>query len=52
MDVRKFEYAAKDKTTGLTMAALLGERKQSTQDAEKLLYEAIGVCALHRRCIN
>ncbi len=37
LDLRRFEEAVKDDTTGLTLPALLGERKQSTADAEKFL---------------
>ncbi len=41
VDVRKFECAAKDSSTNLTMATLLGDRKQSTRDAEKLLSHTV-----------
>ena len=37
MNLQGFDDAVKDPSTGLTLAALRGERKQSVQDAERML---------------
>ena len=41
IDLRKWEEAMKDSSTDLNLPALLGERKQSTADAEKFLSHAV-----------
>ena len=42
MKRQAFEDALDDPATGLNHAALIGERKQSVKDAEKLLSYALG----------
>ena len=37
MDLQGFDEAMRDPKTGLTYAALIGQRKQSVQDAERML---------------
>ena len=37
MNFQGFDDAVGDSTTGLTLAALRGERKQSVQDTERML---------------
>ena len=42
MDVTAFDEAMRDPNTGLTHAALTGERKQSVADAERMLSYLVG----------
>ena len=59
LDYEAFGPVLADKTSGLTHAALTGQRKQSTKDAERLSYLVVEVgslttcnCKLFKYSIN